>query len=474
MAATEPAPSVGSTSSGGTVRPGASALLRDRSVALVGVATVVGLVARLGWVLWVGDRPPELVIIDPIRYLSYAESIAHGEGYVDIFGGEPTAYYPPGYPYFLGLLRLVHRALPGDASFPYFVAFVQAVIGAALVPLGAIVARRVISPLAGVVAAFVLALYPNLVFHTAAVLGETLYNTLFMAFLALAVSRRAGRTPTTGRAALVAVPFTLAVLVRPISLAVLPVLVLCWWLPGRDLRATAKATGAVLGVLALALVPWTIRNAVQMDAFVPMSTNTGDNLCIGHSPAANGGFVVCASPDGPQHGTASELRADDDKTREALAWIRDNPGEEPRLAWLRFRRTFVDEGDHDALDAVQSYPNPLLETEAWMHPDTERRLRWVADGTYVLVVVTGLVGAVRLVRSRWPDGLLVVLSGVATAMVPLLFFGDPRFKVPVVPILCLAAAAAVTWPFEHRRRSSASPEPGEAPVPAPPAGASPA
>jgi hypothetical protein len=86
-----------------------------------------------------------------------------------------------------------------------------------------------------------------------------------------------------------------------------------------------------------------------------------------------------------------------------------------------------------------------------MHPDTERRLRRVADATYVLVAAAGLVGVVRLVRSRWADGLLVVLAGVATAVVPLLFFGDPRFKVPVVPILCIAAAAAVTWPFDRRR-----------------------
>ncbi len=368
-----------------------------------------------------------------------------------MFGREPTAYYPPGYPYFLGLLRLVHRALPGDGSFPYFVAFVQAVIGAALVPLGGIVARRVVSPAAGVVAAFVLALYPNLVFHTAAVLGETLYNTLFMAFLALAVSRRAGTVPSAGRAAVIAVPFTLAVLVRPISLGVLPVLVLCWWLPGRDLRSTLRAAAAVVGVLAVALVPWTIRNAVQLDAFVPMSTNTGDNLCIGHSPGANGGFVLCPGTDGPQQGSESEVRNNADKTSEALAWIRDNPDEEPRLVWLRFREMFLVDGDHDGLEAIQSYPNPLLGSEAWMHPATERRLRQVADTAYVLVVVAGLVGAVRLVRSRWADGLLLVLAGVATAAVPLLFFGDPRFKVPVVPILCLAAAAAVTWPFDRRR-----------------------
>lgn len=434
-------------------RPGSSSSTRisgDRVTLLIGVAGLVAYLVRMGWVLWVGDRPPASIFIDPARYLGYAESIAHGDGYVENLTGQPTAYYPPGYPYFLGLLRLVHRALPGDGSFPFFVAIVQALIGAALAPLGGYVARRVVSPVAGVVAALVLALYPNLVFHTAAVLGETLYNTLFMAFLALAVRWSWPAAVTPRRAAVAAVPFALAVLVRPISLVVLPALVLRWWLSSRDLRRTALATAAVVGVLALAVVPWTVRNAVRMDAFVPMSTNTGDNLCIGHNDAANGGFVVCPGPDGVQNGTASEVRNDDDKTADALRWIRGNLGREPRLTWLRFRVMFLDDGDHDALDAIQSYPNPALGTEAWMAPTTERRLTRVADAAYVAVALVGLLGCVRLVtRGRGP-GLLVVLAAAGTAAVPLLFFGDPRFKVPVMPLLCIAAAAAVTWPWAAR------------------------
>jgi hypothetical protein len=135
----------------------------------------------------------------------------------------------------------------------------------------------------------------------------------------------------------------------------------------------------------------------------------------------------------------------------------------------------VVDGDHDALEAIQSYPNPVLGSEAWMDAATERRLRLVADTAYVLVVVAGLVGAVRLVRSRWPDGLLVVLSAVVTAAVPLLFFfGDPRFKVPVVAILCVAAAAAVTWPFDRRRAARLHDTSAAPSRPGPPIGTAPA
>lgn len=418
-------------------------LRHDRMAQLVALATLVGLAARLAWLLWIGERVPQSILVDPARYLGYAENIAGGRGYRDAFTEQQTAYYPPGYPFFLAGLKVLHDRLPLGGSFVFFVGVVQVLIGTLLVPLGAFVARRVGSRGAAVVAAFGLAVYPNLVFHTGVVLGETLYNTLFMAFLAVAVSRRWGSGLTPTFAAATAVPLALAIMVRPISAVVVPALVLCWWLASRDARAVLRATGALALVLALVMVPWAVRNQVVMGAFVPMSTNTGDNLCMGHHDYANGGFVPCVGESGVIPSPEAEVRNDDARTTQALRWIRANWREEPRLTWLRFRAMFLDEGDHDAIEVVQSYPNPRLGTERWMAPATERRLVRVADGTYVVVAVVGLVGLVVLAWRRQPPGLLVVLSALGTAAVPMAFFGDPRFKVPVMPLLIVAGAVAI-------------------------------
>ena len=75
-----------------------------------------------------------------------------------------------------------------------------------------------------------------------------------------------------------------------------------------------------------------------------------------------------------------------------------------------------------------------------MDLDTEARLIWIADRFYWLVVAAGLVGLVQLARRREPEALLVVGATVMTALVPLMFFGDQRFKVPVIPLLIIAAA----------------------------------
>ena len=45
-----------------------------------------------------------------------------------------------------------------------------------------------------------------------------------------------------------------------------------------------------MGLALVVLVPWTVRNAFTFHAFVPVSTNLGDTLCLDNSAGAYGGF----------------------------------------------------------------------------------------------------------------------------------------------------------------------------------------
>ncbi len=401
-------------------------------------AVSVALVARLGWVSYAGHHKP-LGLFDPARYAAYAGGIARGKGYVELTG-QPTAYYPPGYPWFLGVIAWVQSHGPFGRSLPLAAGVVQAVLGAATAAFAAVIGRRLVSPRAGILAAFGIALYPNLVFHTAALLSETLYNFLFLAFLAALLAEPWATGLSTRRVAVVAVPFSLAVLVRPISLAVLPVLLIAWWSSTRSWGTALRLTAVTFAVVFALILPWTVRNAVRMHALIPLSTNTGDNLCIGHHPGANGAFDLteaCNSGEGVQFGTRSEVRNDRLKTRQALSYIAHHLGREP---WLVTRRAYyMFKADDDALTAVQSYG-----TDPWLSPSARRWLSRLANGVYVIVALVSVVGLVRLTLSGRPVALLLVLSALVTVTVPLAFFGDPRFKVPVIPLLVIAAAATVS------------------------------
>lgn len=408
---------------------------------------VAALAIRVVWVIWAAREPVGLV--DPARYLSYARQIADGHGMVDVLTGQPTAYYPPGYPWFLGLVAWAARPFTDDVALAG--GLVQGTLGALTAVLGALVGRRLAGQWAGIAAAAGLALYPNLVFHSAALLGETFYNFLFMAFLAAILVRPWKDSRATRWIAGSGILLGLAVLVRPVSLAVLPVAFLALWLAHGGGRSVARwCILLTLGVVAC-IVPWTVRNQVRLGHAVAISTNAGDNLCIGHGPGATGTFTLrrqaCDVEPNFLDGPDGEVAANSAKIRAGLRGIGERPGREPWLLWSRFYYTWVRDGDHDAVQAVQSY-----RLDRWMAPTTETRLVRLADVAYWFTAVLGLAGLVGLVGRRRPDDVLVVGSAVMTALVPLAFFGDSRFKVPVIPLLIVIAAAGVSHGFQTRRR----------------------
>jgi hypothetical protein len=433
---------------------------------------LVGLGLRLAWVVYAAHTPHGPY--DPARYLTYAQQFARGHGYVSILLGpgtvigKPTSYYPPGYPVFLGTVAAVVRYTFLPDNVPLVAGVVQAVLGASMAVSVAVIGRRLWTPLAGVVGAAVVACYPNLVFYSAALLSETLYMALFLAALAVLLGGAPARAPgelggegSRARVAVFAVLFALAVMVRPIILPLLVPLAVLWWLRNRDLRRVLQLVGITVGVLVVVIGGWTVRNAVRMHAFVPLSTNSGDNLCIAYAPHANGAFSAvsdCATPswsDSALGGPAGEVRHDNILRHRAWHYATGNLNRVPWLLWRRVDVTYSN--DHDALIAVQSYLS-----DRWMPVGTYNALVKVADISYVIVALVGLAGLVILMAARRgpPFARWVFLwSVIVTAGVPLVFFGDPRFKVPVMPLLAVTAGVAVSAAVERLRRPTPPAEP---------------
>jgi len=160
-----------------------------------------------------------------------------------------------------------------------------------------------------------------------------------------------------------------------------------------------------------------------------------DNLCMSRHLGASGGFDFpnddCfVGPfdalDRPEFETARDAHG----RRVALEFVREHPGEELRLVFRRIGALFAD--DADGLAAVESYGD-----DPWMADGTRDRLRTVANWYGAVAGVVGVAGLAILVRRAAPAGLLVVLTGVGALLPPLIFFGDPRFHVPAVPVAAI-------------------------------------
>ena len=280
----------------------------------------LGVALRTAWVLAVD---PELVK-DSVWYFTHAVDIAEGRGYQE--AGQPTAYWPVGYPALLG--GLFHLVGPDLLTARLLnVALAAATLGCILVA-----ARRVTgSPLAANLAVLLYAVYPADIAYCSLIVTEPLFNALVMAGAACLLALR----HPVARPAAAGVCFGLAALTRAHGL-LLPALIGigAFLLAGDSWKRTTAIVAATYLALAATLAPWCIRNLIQLDAFVPVSSNGGVNLYIGNNPHATGSYHFDDQVKAPLRaagiarwrGGPGEVKLDRVASALARRYMVDNPG----------------------------------------------------------------------------------------------------------------------------------------------------
>jgi 4-amino-4-deoxy-L-arabinose transferase-like glycosyltransferase len=383
---------------------------------------VLATALRVAWVLYV-DRPPQ-GLHDPLFYFLYATQIADGNGY-RLLDGSPTAYYPIGYPAALGAVYALVKHTPIPDNLVLASGFFNVFLGVATVALGYAVARRLFNTSVGLLSALWLAVFPNLIFHTGTFLSETLFNFLIMAsLLVLLADDWRERPPSRARMLTFGAVLGLSALVRPISLLFLPIVAIVWWYAGFGWRRALESTGLALVMAAAVIAPWTIRNIVVMKSFVVISTNLGDDLCMGHYPGAYGGFslpVDCFDPSryaGVER-PGFETRRNDDNMRRAIRFAVHHPRGELKLlsskSWYLWAK-----GDHDGLWAVESYgDDPFIRTRLSLQivpgqvPDDRLPAIAAKIESVAGIDAAQTAGAVKAGKAAAPDTPVVIAERIA-------------------------------------------------------------
>jgi hypothetical protein len=420
---------------------------------------IVAFALRLAWVLAVRTSPPTdwLVAGDQYSYWYYGHEIAEGRGYVGYVTGQPTAYYPIGFPAILAALFWVVRVTPLPDEYMLATNMLHVVVGTASVALAYVIGRRLFGRLGGLLGAVVLAVFPNLVYQVASVQLETMFIFWCLAALAIIVTHDWARgLPSTRRLLAFGLVLGVSVLVRPFSIWFVAALLVAALLARGGWVRSLRVAAVPLVVVLLMSVPWTVRNAIRMDAFVPTSTNTGDTLCLDRSLDATGGFrwathEGCADPDLP------EVERSRESTRMAIEFVMDHPTRELQQIGRRAKLMFG--SDNDGVLAVNTLGGGPVMAE-----DTAASLEDVADAAFDVVLVLAGAGLVVLVatgRRRRPEAALVLLSMGALIAVPLLLWGNPRFHLPVSPFLAILAGGAVATGIQVLRRRRGEPTPTE-------------
>ena len=401
---------------------------------------VVGLVLRVVWALYAARSVPEFLVSgDQYSYWIIGQEIAAGRGYRIPPFTDPTSYYPVGFPALLGLAAFVTTRTPLPDDPVLVMAAIQVTAGVAAIALTHLVALRTWGPKVAIVAAWIVALWPNLVMATATYSVEPVFIALCLGVVAVLVTHdwSSGRLPSTRRLMVFGVLLGATVLVRPFVLPVLVGLVLACRIAGTEWRTTLRTVAIPVAVIAVMMVPWTVRNAVTLGAFVPISTNLGDTVCMDRTLEANGTFRFavhdgCADPELPE---AERNRAN---LREAASFVVSHPAKEVHLWGMRMYRMMID--DRVALREVEE-----LGAGRFLDDRVRSGLGAMADSWFFVVGTLAVVGAARRRHESWagPARVIVLVTAVGLLLIPIGLWGAPRFHVPLAPFMAIAAALAL-------------------------------
>ena len=178
---------------------------------------------------------------------------------------------PPGYPLFLALVGTLPGRLEDGAV------ITQLIIGSGLCAGMVFVAWPLFGRVAAGTAGLLAGLTPPLLSLESLILADYLFGALVSVAAALLISAtlsERGRTATLIATGLVV---ALSVYVKPVGQALVLAPLLPLALATRSVRATCMGTGIVLVTVAMATVPWMVRNEVKYGSFT-MSAQSGITL----------------------------------------------------------------------------------------------------------------------------------------------------------------------------------------------------
>lgn len=363
---------------------------------------------------------------------------------------QPASNYSPGLPLLAGGLF----ELAGDDDVR-LVRILLALISAAAIPIVFAIGRRLAGPGAGLAGAAVVAFYPTLVSNSGLLLTEPLAGTLIAGGVLAILSARDQDGLLTW--ALAGLLLGLATMVRPeyLIISVLVALTLVLIEHRGGLGHSVRPVAVMLLALLVVIAPWTVRNIVEYERVVPLSTGGGQTLFAGSYVPSNGnptrvmpdlldqnpvlkaeiGRQNRVSDEGPESITPERVFA--------LLASQKLPHMEPdaalsRLGWERYR----DELTGDPIGLVAYLGRKTLRIwwrgqSGFVESPAGRVAHW-------LLVTSSLVGLLLLLTRGRPEFWVFAVILLAATAIGTVLVASPRRALVLWPLVSVLAGVGIT------------------------------
>jgi 4-amino-4-deoxy-L-arabinose transferase-like glycosyltransferase len=398
---------------------------------------LLALLLRVGYMV---ATPGYELVHDATDYDRAARTVAAGDGW-PLSHGRATTFRPPAYPLLLAGVYKVAGVEHGTKHERVVPARILGIlIGTLIVAMIGVIARQLWGRRVMLLAMAGAAVYIPLILVGGAVMSEPLFALLLLGALAAAIQHR--RSTHRWRWVVTAgVLAGLTCLTRANALVLLLPLGLAVWTVRPRWSVRALAAPALLVVLALLTIsPWTIRNAVVFDRFIPVSTQLGSALAgtyndqarldrenpapwraIRHLPDYRAFYARLQQTPEPE--------AEDYLRKRSREYIREHPGYVATVAWWSSRRML----DLGGLDWSRHTASTVS-----VGP------RWANAGVFCFwaFAALALLGAFTKRARRtpffvWLIPILLYLSVV------FLVVETPRYRTGIDPFVVMLAALAL-------------------------------
>jgi hypothetical protein len=354
-------------------------------------------------------------------YYDAARSIAEGGGFAD--KGVLTAFWPVGWPGFLGLLLSVfgsHVEVGQCANLLLSVGVIALIMA---------VGKRIFpgSP-AWKLAIVLIAVSPNQIAYVPLLSVEIFFEFLLLLGFVLLMSESIRTIAASG------LVFGVAALTKTQAVFVPTVLALPLLAGG--FRRWFRLVVVAGVTMAAVILPWTARNYSVFHTFIPVSTNGGYTLLTGNNPSAKGGYTR-DDPLVTDLSRAPEDQVEMDRVARdrAWTWIKDNPVTFIKLIPLKIWRLWSGDGEAEWL-YQSGYAG--YDAHAWMF----RTVRVANQVFYMLLLALAAASVPGMWRQRrslpvwcWSGWALI---GYFT-VISMVFSGQSRFHFAVMPFVALYA-----------------------------------
>ncbi len=350
---------------------------------------------------------------DAAYYDGLAKNIIEGKGFS--VSGKPTSFKEPFYSFFLASIYFIF-----GQSYAA-VRIIQAILGALTCVIIFLIAKRLFDNKAAIISALIACFYPAFIKITELMLTENLYTFLLIlaVFFLLKYIQDKGYKNLVFCGAVLGI----ASLTRSV-IALLPFFIIA--LLGeknisqrRDIKRYIISLVIFIFFFILPIAPWAMRNWKTQHRFIPISTTLGIGLYSSYVPNEGKlyGFIARDEVVEKSELLGSEAAKSDFLTKEALKYIKNNPAHVLKLEILKT-------------------------VYFWSVFDWEI----IGNGIYNFIygfIMPFFVFGIFINSKRFKELMPIYLPIAYSFFIALVFYGSPRFRLPIEPYIIIIAASGM-------------------------------